>query len=438
MEIEEMSESTLIGYIFTDAMLLFLKEKRSKGLTWGKIAQAFNKEFEPPKPKAPDTLRKTYERYKDIDLNPKALISNLKTTHTARLRSSLLAKENKALLDFAVTKDEFIEQLSDVLKSNPIKVHKYVPPKKSAKGKKEACSRTIVGHLSDLHYGTNIDKNEVAGVNQYNWTVSARRTAFFVDQLVGYKSEHRANTDLVLLLNGDLTAGIIHNQEHHVDLMTTQFSGALSYLSQAISYLSQHFKSVRVYATCDNHMRFQHKADKGRSTTQKWDSFATMLYISLKQALKSHKNVEIHYSETPFIVADIQGHKALITHSDTVFNTGNVGKKIDTGMLKAQINDFNTNRKDNEKVDVVFLGHHHTALMYQLDNGVFLMMNGCMSGVDPFAQSIGIGLTSSQAIQQIVEIVPNYIGDVRFVQTQKADDNEKWDLIIHPLTTKFI
>ena len=385
-----------------------------------------------------------YPRLNKVGLNLLGGFTNAKNLYFPKQEditnktASAIIRSHKERLDKKYATDAFYETeleslLHDILSKtmSKMKLHKKVNIKSRKKTK-----RTLIGHLSDMHYGCNIDPAEVGGVNKFNWEIAARRTAMFMEQLATYKPEHREDTDLVLLLNGDILAGVIHNQEWFVDLMTTQFAGALHILTQAITFAAQRFQRVRVYTQPGNHGRMQHKADKGRANTHKWDNFETMLFIALKTVLRDYKNVEVIIEESPYTVFDVQGHKVCITHGDTVFSPGNPGNSIKMKDLKNQVNSLNASLSGSDKVSMVFLGHVHTPTIQKLDNETYIIINGCLSGIDPFAQSIGI--FKSHATQQIIEVTPQHpVGDMRFVQVDLGDDRKDLEKIIEPFKGKF-
>ncbi len=60
-----------------------------------------------------------------------------------------------------------------------------------------------------------------------------------------------------------------------------------------------------------------------------------------------------------------------------------------------------------------------------------LVINGCLSGMDPFAQSIGI--FESHPTQQLFEITDKHaVGDIRLIQVKSADHRDDLDEIITP------
>ncbi len=334
-----------------------------------------------------------------------------------------LASGHRAKLDREYGQALFVQQailakLPELLAANPVLVHAPVP---KSKAKSVPATRTLVADLSDTHFGANVELAETHGINEFNWQIAANRLAQFCDQIATFKPEHRADTDLVLQLNGDILAGMIHNQEWFVDLLTTQFSGSLSILSQAISYLASKFKAVRVVCTPGNHGRAMHKSDKSRATTHKWDSYENMLYLSLKMVLTKHSNVSFLIPEAPFALYQVQGHWVFQTHGDTVLNVGNPGKSLDMAGINAQVNKISASSLVGpaDRISVVSVGHVHVPTVQLLESGATVVINGCLSGADPFANAIGV--FTSNPTQMLYEATPDYaVGDIRMIRLNDA------------------
>ncbi len=361
--------------------------------------------------------------------------ANLEVKYGSKLIKAHINKIEKAHGQALFFEKELLTAVKEILAEQPIITHKPVSfPRSTVKA-----TRTLVACISDTHFGANVSKEEMHGLNEFNWTIASRRLACFMEQVANYKQDHRKETDLLIQLNGDIIAGLIHNPEGFVDLLATQFSGTLYLLTQAVTYAAQHFKSVRVICTPGNHGRNMAKADKGRATTNKWDSYETMIYLALKAVMSAqHKNVEVTVPESPYIVYKVQGHNIVQTHGDTVINVGNPGKSINMDSISNQINRLISSDliPAGEKVEVVCVGHVHVATAQLLDNGCMAIINGCLSGVDPFAQSIGI--FSNNPTQLFFESTPDHaVGDIRMIQVKSADKQAKFDKIIKPFVGKF-
>lgn len=338
------------------------------------------------------------------------------------------AKLNKQYGTEEFLKQEFTAQMLEVISKAELKVHK---PLKSSSKVKAKSNRTIVAHVSDTHFGANISANEMGGINKFDWEVASRRMAAFAKQIADYKPQYRKETDLVIVLNGDIIAGVIHNQEWFVDLLTMQFAGTLKILLQFISYLNSKFSKVTVHCTPGNHGRPMHKLNHGRSTTHKWDSYENMIFLALEEALKP-SGIKVNVPLTPFIILDIQGHPFFITHGDTVVSASNPGTSINIKSINNQINKLNASELGGkEKFAAVMLGHTHVATVQMAESGAMLLINGCLSGSDPYAQSIGI--FSNEPVQQLFEVTPEHaVGDIRFINLKSADKDSSLDKIIEP------
>lgn len=364
---------------------------------------------------------------------------DLELKHGSKMVSQHISKIERQYGQALFQQNAMIEALRQAIKENPLQIHAPIKAPAAKKAQKVKNKRTIVAAVSDTHFGVNVSKEEMHGSNAYSWTIASRRMALFMEQIVNYKLDHRAETDLVLQLNGDIIAGQIHNQEWHVDLLTTQFSGALNILLQAISYLAQNFQKVTVVCTPGNHGRNVGKADKGRATVQKWDSYENMIYASLREVMaEKYKNVEFVIPEAPFAVYRVQGHLVFQTHGDTVINVGNPGNSLNMRSINDQVNSVNSSEliPANEKIAVLSVGHVHVPTTQILQNSCISVINGCLSGTDPFAQSIGI--FSNNPTQVIFEsTVKHSVGDIRMIQVKSADDDPRFDQIIKPFTAKF-
>lgn len=358
-------------------------------------------------------------------LYPETKVAGVGATATIQKGNFLKSKIKKQVND-EFLKIEFLDAFKEHIKNEPIKVH----PPSNQKLKSGNKSRTTVVHVSDTHFGANIEASEMHNVNAFNWLVASRRMALLAEQVVGYKPQYRADTELVIAINGDIIAGVIHNQEWFADLLAKQAAGTMSILIQFISYCASHFGKVRVIMTSGNHGRAMHKGSKDRGNTHKWDSYETMIYLGVRHGIATIKNVSCEIPETPYAIVNIQGHNFFITHGDTVINTGNPGSSLNMKALNAQVNKIAVAL--GIKIAGILLGHHHVSTVQTLDIGLRVLFNGCLSGADPYVQSLGI--MSNNPEQTIFEVTKEYpVGDIRFVSLEGADNRKDLDKIITTL-----
>ena len=410
---------------WTEEEIKYVLEQDEKGIARREIAKLFNGKFGAKR--TGNSIKHCIDTYQGYDLSEEVHIDSLKRLHSTRKSKSKVAKENKVILEEMITQEAFLEEFKLVLKDSKFKIHPKVK-----KATKKKFNRTIVAHISDTHFGADIDVEEMGGLNGYTNVEEARRLALFVKEVGNYKIEHRKDTDLVIALNADIIQGMIHNIDTTTPL-TSQFSRALHLLSQVISYLANEFSSVKVICTTGNHGRAMHRPDKGRPTKNRWDGYSTMLNIALEYALKPFKNVTFDIPVTPYWYGKIRGHNYFIVHSDAVLSTGSIGKTVSVDVIKNKVNDL---AAGIGPIDVVLAGHTHIPLATILNNGTTLLCNGNLSGVDEFCLSIGI--VTNHPSQQLFEVTDKYcVGDLRNVMVLDADNDESLDKIISPFKGKF-
>jgi hypothetical protein len=304
-------------------------------------------------------------------------------------------------------------------------------PPKQIKTKKTV-ERMVIGHLSDIHFGNNIDPFEIES-NQYNWTVAARRMGYVTSMLANYKLDHRDECGgLILNMGGDLAQGIIHADDANQDLLTWQFAGAVRYIVASIDYLLNFYDKIVVPVTPDNHMRIlAHNKGKDKARSQKFDSFNTMMFEAIQQAFRRDDRVEFLIPRTPYTTFKVFGRTFFSTHGDTVLNLGSPSSSVDIKSIAAQIDRINAGLPEVDRIQTVLAGHVHTSLYVGLQNDVDLFINGSLSGTDPYAQSLGY--MRSRVSQWVLESTRDFrVGDMRSIKAQEADDDDVWDEIIKP------
>jgi predicted phosphodiesterase len=295
--------------------------------------------------------------------------------------------------------------------------------------KKKEVKRFINLVISDTHFGSDVKKEET-GVANYGVKEESRRLAKVVQETIAYKKEHREHTALNLLLIGDLTNGTLHDPRDGAPL-AEQVCRAIHLLTQAVMRLASEFQEINVYCESGNHGRRKER-HHNRATNQKWDSYETIIYYSIKQAVANQKNVKVHITKKPYDHYEVFGKKIMYTHGDNVINPGYPGKDIKIGSLETQLNKINASLKDTEEYSVAIVGHVHTFSQTLLSNGVYMITNGALIPPDDFAVSIGI--LESPCGQLLFESVEGYpVGDTRFIRVGITEDNDaSLDKIIKP------
>lgn len=293
--------------------------------------------------------------------------------------------------------------------------------------------REVVVLLSDLHYGQRIDQREVPG-SRYGWTEAARRTAFVVREAAAYKPAHRGASTCRVLLGGDIIEGEIHGPTREADALAAQLDGARQILTHAIAYLRESFLRVDVVCAVGNHGRWPHA--HGRAVSSKWDGAVMVLYRTLEAVFARDPGVTWAIPRTPYATWVAPGGRVCaLTHGDTVIHAGQPGRTVHTHRIADQLRRWNSARaaQGEEPIRALALGHYHVPMRVCLDDGLDVVVNGCLGGTAAYAQG-AYGVHGSRPAQVIWESTARHpVGDLRVVEVGCADDDPSLDAICPPV-----
>lgn len=342
-------------------------------------------------------------------------------SYRLQLEKKKINKSNISLIENVSTL-EYIEQFAERVFSGKILSNNKSKPKESYK-------RTHNLILSDLHIGSDL-KGDETGTQNFGLIEESRRLAAVIKEAGEYKEQYRKDTNLEILLLGDIIENQLHDPRTGA-VISEQTCRAIHLLSQGIAYLANKYPSVNVRCSPGNHGRLTSR-HPGRAIHQKFDSLEMIIYYSLKSACSNLKNVKFYIPKTPFAHYEVYGHKIGYTHGDTVVNPGNPGTALNVKSIENQVNRLNSCLPDRSEYSAIIYGHTHTAHLVYLNNGTILIGNGSLPPPDHFAVSIGI-MESSNG-QWIFESVPNHpVGDLRLIKCGKEYDKDvELDKIISP------
>lgn len=327
-------------------------------------------------------------------------------------------QKNRATTLAVAREQLFLEQFQEV--ASKVLKNKIVPSKYALSKHKTPKKRIANLTLSDLHFGSNLDLREVP--LPYGPSEEARRLAAVVLQTAEYKRFYREETTLFIHLLGDIIQGQLHDMRDGLPL-AEQVAAAIHLLSQAISFLSQHYPAIVVRCTPGNHGRNTAR-HKNRATNQKWDSIETIIYYALKTAAAALPNVSFEIPYTPYYTYNAFNKRAFFTHGDTVLNPGYPGRSIDVAGVRKQINEINGKLAAHEQYTLFMVGHVHIGSCTHLPNGAIFMTNGCL--VPPDGYGVSIGCLDTACGQWIWESVEDHIiGDERFIAVGDYNDKDK-------------
>jgi hypothetical protein len=300
------------------------------------------------------------------------------------------------------------------------------PPK--YRGKKNSRKSRIVNVLlSDLHFGAHLQKSECPV--EYNTVQESRRLGRVATQVADYKRQYRQYSKLVINILGDVIQGNIHDPRQG-DLLTYQFDSAVYYLTQFIMFVSAQYPEVEIYCTPGNHGRNPHRHPEP-AVNQKFDSFETMIYLSVKAAIQAAgiANCKFIIPKTPYFTVQLFENKLFGTHGESVFRSGSVGNNINVKNLAQQVCKWNTSRSIGGPFAIFACGHIHVASITTLPDQVTMITNGALIPPDPY--SISIGSPDNTCGQYMWESVEGHaVGDQRLIIVDGAEKRPMYNDII--------
>ena len=285
--------------------------------------------------------------------------------------------------------------------------------------------RSVCLMLSDLHMGAELD----AATNPipFRKVEEARRLEYVMRQAIDYKPQYRKDSELVLMINGDVIDGmLLHDFRDGAPLVEQEvvFQRAME---RFIGECARAFPKVRVFCQPGNHGRNKLR-HPGRATSSKWDGIEWRLYHSLSRACAGLKNVEWDLPFRAICKIDLHGSWFLLSHGDTEVKLGDPDAKAKENL--AVLDKINSTRIYGVEFAAAGFGHFHKPRY--LPSRPRVLFNGALVPPNGHARSNAyIGEPQGQWLWEAVEGYP--IGDARFIEVGQAQDHdERLGTIIEP------
>jgi Calcineurin-like phosphoesterase len=282
------------------------------------------------------------------------------------------------------------------------------PPKPS--------SRSDVLFLSDLHLGANLWAAE--GNQQFGAVEEARRLEHVIQEACEYKTRYRDDSELVLILGGDMIEGQLGHDIRAGAPLIEQKLVFWKLLGAVVGLAAKRFPRVRVICQPGNHGRDKLR-HPGRATASKWDGHEWEMYWALSMMASSLKNVTWDIPMRPWSIVDLHGHNMLVTHGDTDIKIGSPSTKSEANF--AQLAVANALKTYGATIDVAAFAHFHSA--YAIPGEPYVIYNGMLVPANNHARTSGyITRPCGQWLWESVRGFP--VGDLRFITVGPEQDRD--------------
>lgn len=185
------------------------------------------------------------------------------------------------------------------------------PPYRPLPAAKGETRESMAMVLSDWHSAEVISREGTRGHNEYNAHITAQRAHRVVSSAISIKQRLERSgwrfDELMLMLNGDMVPGTIHEIEKHTDaeniVLTVHGTGWI--LAQSIRDLAAVYPKVRCMCLSGNHGRLPDaRRVQQKEPLRSWD---TMVYLYAKAFLADLTNIEWHIPNAYSALFDVQG-----------------------------------------------------------------------------------------------------------------------------------
>lgn len=256
----------------------------------------------------------------------------------------------------------------------------HVPRREKTSGLRD-CTAVVLA--SDWHVEEEVDPETIAGRNEYNLEIAARRIDRFFDAIAWNIEHHRSSRhltvrDLVLWLGGDLMSGYIHeelmegNQLSPVETclwLQPRLRGGIKMLLDQLD-----LASLVIPCSYGNHGR---TTPKRRVATGAENSYEWGMYHNLASHFEDDSRVRFEITRSGHQYVSVYDFKLHFHHGDDVQFQGGVGG-IGIPLNKA-VDAWN----DDIRCDIHNIGHWHQLKTFGAAN-----VNGSLIGFNAYAKSI--------------------------------------------------
>jgi len=369
------------------------------GATWTKIAEWLEAEY------GVQIHRTTIQKWFDKnhwEPEDELLVNEEGTENRIKLDKKLATYKGEAkyykklydgLLKDTIKQEVIIETIQDYTKGFPSIPLKHLNNSDKTPFGHE--KQIMVAPLSDTHIGEHVFKEQMRGLNEYNFEIFNKRMYGWANQILKHTSYRRQIApveELVIPMLGDMISGDIHEElarSNMANCMEQMIRGA-SIIAQALMYLAPHYTKIRVPCVVGNHGRMTRKPPM-KDKYMDWDY---MLYQWMASFCRNQENIEFHIPRSFITTFKIHDKVVLITHGDCISGAGSSGAILNSITKLRSVFQFRkTLQREIEgaldgdleqEFDSVMIGHFHRIDELDIGTGE-LHICGTMKGPDEFA-----------------------------------------------------
>lgn len=278
---------------------------------------------------------------------------------------------------------------------------------------------------SDWHASEQVRKEEVNGVNEYNFEIMEKRVRRLVERTIDLCRDHGPGNypGIIVNLLGDFVSGGIHPELAKTDeeeviptaLRTTDV------LIWALTEILKEFKQVYCPCTSGNHGRATQKPEFKRYVFKNFD---WLIYQLLYRHFKNNPNIIFDVPENNEVFYTVFGKRYLAMHGDMLGVKGGDGIIGAIGpIMRGEAKVGRQSSSCGQDYDQLLMGHYHQSLWLPR-----VIVANSLKGYDEFAKNV-LRATPSIPSQPLWFVHPHWGKTAMmeiYLEDNNSGENEEW------------
>lgn len=240
-------------------------------------------------------------------------------------------------------------------------------------------------HLTDIHYGEKVDKDEVEGFGDYSPEIAEARTQALGQAIISKTIAQRAAYNvptLRIIGTGDYISGGIHHELQVTNAFPEPVQAVrCGYMLGALfAMFAPHFENIEVdLITLDNHGRLTRKPQASQGGLNNWGYVVAEV---AKQHVAKLKNVKVNIHAKPTALVVVGPERYLAFHGHQI--KGWAGLPHYGFSRRAAMEAIKRMGVPDKAFTRLLMGHYHTSMVSH-----DWILGGTMSGTNAFDHSCG-------------------------------------------------
>lgn len=240
--------------------------------------------------------------------------------------------------------------------------------------------------VSDIHYGENVNPNEVPNANCYSPEVAkARWDRLINNTILKTRSKDKPCKGIVVCFLGDDISGDIHDELKETN-DKTPVDACMEIASQKVKMLrafEKEYGKVWVVSVMGNHGRTTKKPQSKGLAEHNYDSLVAAI---VKKQMEGDKNISFYTPKSGEAYFELNGVNFLATHGDRIGSRGGQGFiGCSATIARGQHKTRQAYAQIGKPIDWLLIGHFHTPM--QLEHTI---ANGTTVGYSQYARDLKI------------------------------------------------